>query len=298
MNGKDMTKTAVNLDHVGFIVRDLSASAALVGQLGFVLTARADHIRTDAQGHSVPAGSAQHSIMLHSGYVELMQITDPAAGHQLASAPRQRHGLHVVALGTDDAVACHAGRVANGVPVGPVLNWSRQVLESDLHGTARFAYFGAAWTAQDPSYLCWVEHRTPQLLRNDRLLTHANGARLLLGIRYAGPRPAVQVWADQLVAAGAQLQRRTPDGLHLVLPNARIDILVDDQMAGVLPQTLEWGGADLHWLRAQCTRMGLYHQVHADGALAVDLTQELGLHWLFLAESAAGIAPTAPRNTK
>ena len=108
----------VHLDHVGYIVRDLDASAELVRQLGFVLTARADHTRTDAQGRSVPAGSSQHSIMLHSGYVELMQITDPHAGHQLASAPLQRHGLHILAFGTGDAVV--AGGDSAAVAAKPI----------------------------------------------------------------------------------------------------------------------------------------------------------------------------------
>lgn len=284
MNSVAQSTGSVHLDHVGFIVPDLAASAALAERLGFVLTARADHSRTDAQGQVVPAGSSQHSIMLHDGYVELMQITDPSAGHQLASAPRHRHGLHVVALGTGDAVACHAQRVAAGVQAGPVLYWSRPVQESDLQGTARFAYFGSAWTAQDPSYLCWVEHRTPQLLRNRRLLDHANGARSLPGIRYAGPPARIQAWADRLLAAGAQWVPRSADGLGLALPNARIDVLADDSLDDVLPVALLWGGADLNGLRERCVHAGLHCRTLQDGALEIDLAHAFGLNWIFQAD--------------
>lgn len=274
------------LDHVGFIVRDLPACSQLAERLGFVLTARADHARTDEQGRSVPAGSAQRSIMLHSGYVELMQITDPALGHQLASASMHRHGLHIVAFGTSDATGCHARLGASGVPVGPVLTWSRPVREVDLLGMAQFAYFGSAWTAQDPSYLCWVEHRTPNLLRNDRLLTHGNGVRALLGIRYAGPRAAMPAWTARLCAAGALLAHDGPDRKRLVLPNGFIDICVDAQRASMLPQALHWGGGDLYWLRAQCERLGLPLRVHGDGALEVGLEPAFGMNWLFLPDSA------------
>ena len=281
------TEADVHLDHVGYIVRDLDASAELVRQLGFVLTARADHTRTDAQGRSVPAGSSQHSIMLHSGYVELMQITDPHAGHQLASAPLQRHGLHILAFGTGDAVACHARRMAAGVQAGEVLYWSRPVHEHDLQGTAQFAYFGSGWTAQDPSYLCWVEHRTPGLLRNPRLLAHGNGARALRGIRYAGPAAALAPWAARLCAAGARLVHDGPRHKRLSLPDASIEVVADARYASVLPQALLWGGADLDGLRAQCARLQLPCRRHDDGTLEIDLQSVLGMNWLFLPASTA-----------
>ena len=78
--GPDPVSLVTGLDHVGFIVVDLEAASRMLGQLGFRLTARADHTRTDASGRSVPAGSSQRSAMFRRGYVELMQITDPDAG--------------------------------------------------------------------------------------------------------------------------------------------------------------------------------------------------------------------------
>jgi len=277
---------AVHLDHVGFIVADLAATALLAEQLGFTLTTRADHTRTDALGRSVPAGSSQRSIMLRSGYVELMQITDPKAGHQLAAAPTERHGLHIVAFGTGDALACHARRLQDGVQAGPVLHWTRPVHEPDLHGTAQFAYFGSAWTPQDPSYLCWVEHRTPQLLRNERLLRHENGSQVLRGIRYAGPPALIPAWTAQLCAAGAQLRHGAPDRIRLDLPGAvEIDIRADTDRDHLLPQSLLWGGADLQDVQARCKRMGLPCQVRPDGTVEVDLESELGMQWLFLPDA-------------
>ena len=89
----------VDLDHIGFIVPELAAARVLFEGLGFTLTGRADHTRRDAEGRVVPAGSAQHSVMFDTGYIELMQITDPLAGHQLTPAMRERFGLHVLALG-------------------------------------------------------------------------------------------------------------------------------------------------------------------------------------------------------
>jgi catechol 2,3-dioxygenase-like lactoylglutathione lyase family enzyme len=106
---------AIDLDHVGFIVQDLSAARDLFVDLGFVLTERADHTRSDAQGLTVSAGSSQHSIMLEVGYIELMQITDARAGHQLTPATGERYGLHVLALGCADARAWHARCLQNAL---------------------------------------------------------------------------------------------------------------------------------------------------------------------------------------
>ena len=271
----------IELDHVGFIVPDLEAARELLAQLGFTLTARANHTRTDAHGALVSAGSSQHSIMLGNGYVEIMQITDPAAGHQLALAPTARYGVHVVAFGTADASDCHAGCVRNGVPAGPVLHWARQINEGVIRGTALFAYFGSTWQPTDPSYLCWVEHRTPGLLRSPQLLRHDNHALGLVALCYRGPQAQARQWSRQLLAAGMRLVREREDGIDLSLPNATLQIDFDEQQTSVLPSALVFELSDGTWLRERCAALGLGVRVSADGAFDVDLVAQLGVHCIF-----------------
>ncbi len=271
----------IQLDHVGFIVPDLQATRDLLAQLGFTLTARANHTRTDAHGALVSAGSSQHSIMLGNGYVEIMQITDPAAGHQLALAPTARFGLHVVAFGTTDASECHVGCVRNGVQAGPVLHWARQIKEDGIQGTALFAYFGSAWQPADPSYVCWVEHRTPGLLRSPQLLRHDNQALGLVALRYRGPQAQARQWSRQLRAAGMRLVHEREGGIDLSLPNATLQIDFDKQQTSVLPSAVEFELSDGGWLRERCAVLGLQVHAQADGALDVDLVQQLGVHCIF-----------------
>ena len=228
----------LHLDHVGFIVRDLEAAADLLTQLGFTLTARADHTRTDERGVAVPAGSSQRSVMLHNGYIEFMQITDPLAGHQLASAPSVRFGLHILAFGTEDAKACHEWCEAQSLDVGPVLRWSRPVNEGGVQGLARFAYFGAAWEPRDPSYLCWVQHVTPELMRPAPLLGHPNTALAVREVHYEGPRERTGPWVSRLQAAGARFADGDVSGANLELPNARIRVGFDDSVDSVTPSAL------------------------------------------------------------
>ena len=270
----------ITLDHVGFIVRDLDATCDLMAQLGFTQTARANHTRTNEQGQLVSAGSSQRSIMLRNGYVELMQITDPTAGHQLASAPSARFGLHILAFGTNDAAQCHSLCVRNGIEAGPVLNWARPVNEVGVQGLAQFAYFGAAWTSSDPAYLCWVQHRTPQLMRSEQLVNHDNGALALVEVHFLGARQQAGPWVARLLAAGARAIQVRPDGVVLSLPNALLRVDFDAQGGRMRPSGLVFEFSDPAWLRARCVQLGIALRELADGAFDVDLVAQLGLRWI------------------
>lgn len=266
----------LDLDHIGFIVPELAAARVLFEGLGFTLTARADHTRRDAEGRVVPAGSAQHSVMFDTGYIELMQITDPLAGHQLTPAMRERYGLHVLALGTGDAAACHAARRQAGLPVGAVMDWSRPVSTPERSGLARFLYFDTRWSPGDPSYVCWVQHATPELVRSPSLLRHANGATALRGLRYAGPSAALQAWAARLRQAGAQAAGFDGAG-RLSLGESWIELVPDETMPRVLPVALTIAFPSLAPLQAAAQRLGLAAAVQGPDALGIDLGPGFGL---------------------
>jgi catechol 2,3-dioxygenase-like lactoylglutathione lyase family enzyme len=270
----------VSLDHVGFIVRDLAATHALLTRLGFTLTRRADHTRVNANGEAVSAGSAQHSIMLGDGYVELMQITDATAGHPLTAAAQLRFGLHVFALGTTDAQACHAQVAARGLNISPVAHWSRAVEEVSAKGLAQFAFFGAASAPTDPSYLCWVQHLTPDLLRPPGLTTHANGALGLAGVAFSGPQDQALAWSAQMVRAGARLAHQDDYSVLLQLHAASLHIHFDAEATTVLPSAMLLDVADFALLEARCSGTGVKTARLADGSLSIDLRAEFGMPWI------------------
>lgn len=280
----------VDLDHVGFIVPELQAAQALFDGLGFTLTARAAHTKRDAQGRVVSAGSAQHSVMFDTGYIELMQITDPQAGHQLTPAMRERFGLHVLALGTPDATACHAARQRAGLEVGAVMDWSRAVSTPERSGLARFLYFDTRWSPGDPSYLCWVHHATPELVRSPSLLRHANGALSLRGLHYAGPRAALHAWGGRLRQAGAQAPAGFDGEGRLILGASWIELHADEAMTRVLPVGMTLGFSTLGPLRAAAARLGLPMATRAEGAVDIDLGAACGLVLHAVQESAPNAA--------
>lgn len=271
-----------NLDHVGLIVRDLEQCRSTMAALGFTLTSRAEHTMTNAQGQVVPAGSAQHSIMLGEGYVELMQIFDPSAGHQLAPAVAVRHGMHILAFGTDDATQTHADFQALGQPVGPLRRWARPVHDGVHSGLARFAFFDAPWTAHDPSYLCWVQHLTPELIRLPGSTVHANKALALTTIHYAGPPASATAWAARLAAAGYSPVRHGT-ALELNLGNAALRIAQADGAPSMVPVRLDLRVSSLADLPLFCRRAGLQSTAMADGVLVVETKALLGLDLGFVA---------------
>lgn len=265
-------------DHAGFIVRDLPSCRALLLELGFSLTTRADHTMTDAQGRTVSAGSSQHTIMFEQGYLELMEITNPAAGHQLAAAPTVRYGLHILALGTADAKATHQSYLERGRDVGLLRYWSREVLEADRQGLARFAFFDTNWTAHDPSYICWVQHLTPSLIRSSRDMVHANSALSVLSIRYAGSVVGNQQWVDRLQGFGIRPLSANENTSVLDLGATTIEVEYQQDRCHVVPVGIEIGFGSLNSLRQRCISAGIQHQELPNGSVEVDLKAELGLY--------------------
>ena len=265
---------AIDLDHVGFIVEDLIAARDLFTDLGFALTQRADHTRTDAQGRTVSAGSSQHSIMLNTGYIELMQITDRQAGHQLTPAIDHRYGLHVLALGTSDALACHAQCARNGLQPRQVMDWSRPVSTPERSGMARFLYFDAPWQVTDPSYVCWVQHVTPELVRSPSLLRHPNGAQALAGLSYGGPATALSAWSKRLQEAGARVGQNEYD---LRLGDSWISLQPRETDAEVLPTALTLSFSSLDELARRADRLQLARLHDSPEKISLDLRQACGL---------------------
>jgi catechol 2,3-dioxygenase-like lactoylglutathione lyase family enzyme len=188
------------LDHLGLVVRDLEASTEQFRELGFQLTRRADHMRPDQSGRLVPAGSSQRSIMFPVGYLEVMAITDPLAGHPLTEAAARYEGAHILALATTDAQRSWTLLTERGVAAEPPQHWQRPIAEDGVQGIAEFRFFGLPREETPEGYVIVTEHRTPELLRPPASLRHPNTAAALV---------AVVLGAEQPERVAARYQRYT-----------------------------------------------------------------------------------------
>jgi catechol 2,3-dioxygenase-like lactoylglutathione lyase family enzyme len=252
----------LTLDHIGLIVPDLQAAHDLWQALGFNLTSRADHTRTDTQGHKIPAGSSQHSVMLEQGYIELMQITDPLAGHPLTPAMQQRYGLHIVAIATPDSRATHQILSEFGTPVSVVMDWSRPVKEEDFEGLAKFRFFDTPWHSSDPAYVCWVQHLTPECIRRPGATVHPNRAQALKSVIFEGVGADCAEWSQRLESFGLAPLVQSNTGLGyqdacVNLGDSQLWIQEKSEIAHILPSVIhiELNDIDILLKRAQACQL-------------------------------------------
>lgn len=271
--------SAIGFDHLGFIVEQLEQAHALFTAMGFRISRRADHTMTTAEGKVVPAGSSQHTVMFEHGYIELMQITDRSLGHPLAAALDARYGLHILALSADDAQAAHSDLQSRAVPIGPLRHWSRPIEEADRSGTARFAFFDTAWNPWDPSYVCWVQHLTPGLVRSAADTTHPNTARSVRGLRYRGARAEALAWYERLCQFSGQSAVHSDFSGPMVLDlgTTRIEVQASDSAEPVRPIAVELDFTSLATLRQHLSNAGLPYVEVSPGTLELDLQSVLGL---------------------
>jgi len=174
------------LDHVVVTVRDLDAAAAQWRALGFTLSPRGTH--------SAHLGTANHTIMFGSDYVELLGVLADTA----LSAPsreflaRRGDGIERAAFTTRDAAAGVAALQARGIEASGPVEFSRPVeLPDGRRGTAAFSVFH--WPpAQRPAdlRLFACQHHSRDTVWIAALQSHANTATGIVRLEIVTPRPA------------------------------------------------------------------------------------------------------------
>ncbi len=118
-------------------------------------------------------------------------------------------------------------------------------------------------------------------MRPAQLPQHANGALGLAELHYRGPRRQIEAWVRRLLAAGARLACEGPSEFELALPNASILIVADEGEPALLPSALVMEFDDCAWMRRRCAELGIPHRELEAGAPDLDLTPQLGMHWIF-----------------
>ena len=233
------------LDHVGIAVRDLERAADLYRRLGFRLAERGYHTQPSARPGGAPerVGTENHCIMLRRGYLELIGITDPALYEgRLRDDLARYEGVHIVALGCDDAQAAVAELRRNGAMAAEIRTLNRPIEERGGSGLAAFAIIELMADLPEV-YLFAIQQLTPELLWQPHLLDHANGARSLRRVTVCMDDPAELAArmgrllgiAVQAAAPSACLVPLGPDAIHVVDPAE-----LERRYPGVTPPLLPW----------------------------------------------------------
>jgi len=173
--------TAVALDHVGVVTRDLAALAERYERLGFTLSPLA----RQADGRI-----GNRCAIMRRGYIELLAVVDPTAVSATLERFLARYaGVHILAFGFADENAELARLRRAGVEAPHVHRFDRPIDDRDPDGArARFALIQVP--EQPEGLINLVRHLTPEALWQERFLRHPNKATALAEVMIAVDDPA------------------------------------------------------------------------------------------------------------
>jgi hypothetical protein len=175
-------KGEVFVDHIAHWVPDMPAAAKAMEDLGFVLTPYTEHTNSTAPGEPIlPAGSANHCIMMREGYLELLTPTaDTAIGKEVRAGIDRYVGVHLIAFNVADAEAQRERLLAEGFDQRPVVDLRRQTdTEDGDEGTLRFTVIRPVPGTMAEGRIQFLTHHTPDLLWQERWMNHPNTAERL-----------------------------------------------------------------------------------------------------------------------
>lgn len=177
----------IQLDHVGFAGASLEAMRQEWQSLGFAPTEPKPLRSVDQQGRAIELDQYSCHVMLARGYIELTEVAE-ARGHHLEPWLGRGPGLHILAFGTT-AIDTWRARQA-GEEYSAVMTAARHIDYGSRNGEARFR-----WCMRDAKRTPWaleclVEHLTPELVHQDVVEQHRNGAQALRLITLESPQPA------------------------------------------------------------------------------------------------------------
>lgn len=235
--------TALALDHVGVCNRDLAPMAAAYQALGFTLTPIAQQSGRTPAGIIERLATGNRCAFLRHGYIELLAILEPGRFDNGLGACLARHeGLHILALAMDDAGQNQARLARGGLDVA-IAPLERPV---DDPGGPRARFERLPFPDAPEGRLQLIRHLTPELIWQERWMTHANGAEALLELILASAAPAesaarlsrlagVAFEPGPIAGYALRFPASAPVAGPMAAPETRVTILPPEALDAVLP---------------------------------------------------------------
>lgn len=237
-------RPSLSLDHFGAMVRNLDAGAECWRKLGFQLAPRSPQMGAVPGGAGMELwATANHCVILRQGYLELIGIHDSARYNPWQSRMDRFEGIHIAALRCDDADHAYASISVAVDGFDPPVDRRREAPYGDGTRTMKFRNIFSQDAVWPEGRVILIEHQTPEILWQDSLMDHPNGAiglkalifcvsdvvalsaRLsaLLGVEPQVPMPGQSVFGIPnggalIVTTMALFQLRFPDAAIPPLP--------------------------------------------------------------------------------
>ncbi len=183
-----MAKAITGIDHLGVVGNDMAANQAAYERLGFTVTEPRPLMGKDDRGHDVELGQHSQHFVFGSTYVELTGVVDPSKGSHVGPFLERYEGLHILCLAASSAEAAADALRAGGIEAPAVMESARFVYYGTT-GTARFRWFPIPQTNTPEGLICVVEHVNPELVFQDVVMNHANGAQAVIEVTLCSEAP-------------------------------------------------------------------------------------------------------------
>jgi len=225
-NGRiTMTALRLRLDHTGTMVRDLAAGAERWRRLGFTLAPKSPQMGFVRPGGPMePWATANHCAMFRQGYLELIGIHKPEAFNPWAKFMDRFEGTHICAFRCDDADAAYAVLKDRAPGLDPPVQRRRDAPFGEGTREFRFRNIFSRDDKFPEGRFIVIEHQTPEVIWQEALMEHANGAVALTEVMFC---------ADDMAATAGRLagilgSAPVPAGtgtLHFTMPEgARVTV--------------------------------------------------------------------------
>lgn len=229
------------LDHTGHFVARAEAAQAELHALGFTVTPFSVQVQPDpVTGLDEPTGTGNICVMLPEGYLEvLIRTADTPLGREFAAALERRAGLHLVAFGAADTERRHADLAAAGLPMRPLVRFSRPVAAENGEVTASFTVARLQAGAAPEGRVQICTHHTPDALWQPRWTRHPNGARRLAALVIAAPDAGETAHRfSRYLGLPAQPEGQ---GWRITLARGALEILSEDAADALIGQRVAPG---------------------------------------------------------
>jgi hypothetical protein len=189
-----MAHVDVELDHTGFIVTDLERGAAQWARLGFTLTPKSAQMGLNKAGEFEPWATANHCAVFEQGYLELIGVHRPECFNPWTQLLHAFEGAHIAAFKVCSADATFAELQAHTNDFLAPVARRRDAPFLYPHGWGekemRFRnIFSDASKVAEARYIL-IEHQTPDVLWQPKLLQHDNGAIGFVSMSFCSENPA------------------------------------------------------------------------------------------------------------
>jgi len=170
------------IDHTLVGVKDLEASRELWQKLGFTVTPRGRHIGW---------GTGNYCIMFESGYIELLGVVEPKEFlNNLDVFLKSREGLMGLAFGSDDVKRLQASLTEAGIAADGPKDLKRKLELPEGEALPAFSLLFPDPNALPDLKSFVTQHLTPDIIRRQEWLRHANRARRLVSVTVVAADPA------------------------------------------------------------------------------------------------------------